>query len=1306
MHHQFISPSLSLCTKMAEIVAALLPIVAELVVGEAQRLASGVASVKSELRNLESQLKAIQPILEDAHNKQFTSRSIKAWIARVSHTIYDAEDIIDLYTAKTRDLDAQTRQGKVRKQLSSLSFMCRNILFMRKTASEIKEVTERLNSLYKEKDNYGLVPLTTGLAPPLDQTKLLCSNRLTTSNITEQNIFGREKDEELVVEWLKKRPDNKAKEANHVVAIVGMGGLGKTTLAKWVYKNSSIRAHFEKFIWICASERPRLQQLFEQILEQLKNKREKNITGLEALNLEIMKHLKGKKFLLVIDDAWDYDWWTELNGLLQQGALGSRVLITTRKEEVKVKIDDVYVHPMKCLSDDESWCLFVNKVLRRDETEEELDRVKDVGRHVVKNCKGLPLALSVVGSLLKQKERKISDWEKVKNSPFWKWDGIVDNDENKEILSTIALSYMNLPFSLKRCLTYCSMYPKDYPMYKEDLAWLWVAEGFITEKEALPEETEICTAHTYLDMLVGCSLVQFNRDLKLYKLHDIVHDFASSMRLNENANPSNLSLTARTSPSQARSLCITNSHESLVDGTQINQHTKLRTLVLRGDLCRTYPLASILLNLKWLRVLDLSDNFHLQVLPETLGDLVLLKYLNLRFTGITTLPESISRLRSLEMLNLSGTRIEMLPKGTSKLRALRHLPLGDEYSFPICMPENIGKLTVLQTLNNFVVGSDTSKSNGCSIKELNHMNNLEGLLCIHHIERVHNRVEAKDAGLHKKAKLHELRLHCGPTSLHQSNSSFTERIEGIFEELHPPKGLKTLEVSYYAGTWFPSWISSLSCLQRVSIKNCNFLKELPMLTCLPKLETLVISNMKSLEVWPQAEPMPQLNSLEVYDCPKLRVLPAGFPKLESLQIHRMGSLEEWTQIETMPFLRSVEIVYCPKLRSLLGGLRLTQLHELKLKDLPELDSMSLTSLDIIRELELHQLPKFDVQEHGFLHMLKTVTALKGLDLNGFPGLAMESQMAEEALENMMHLERLFLTDCPNLAAPVADLLQHHHLPRLQHVQICSRNSSDRIIYPSLVSLQLEIESKDGLSGFRNLGSRVDRLIIRLNDEVDSVPKWIQRLQNLYALEIHESPKLTHLPEWLGEFSQLQRLELVRLPELRSLPDGMRSLTQLQSLSIARVSGLTHLPEWLGELSQLRSLKLEDLPLLRSLPDKMQPLLYLRSLRINKCIGLRHLPEWLGRLTNLADLELRFLPGLRSLPEGLGRLCSLRLVRLEVMAELTSLPNGMRDLPQLQLQIEDCTELLQRNSDVIERRIAAWQGHPNCGKRNKKPKVNH
>ncbi|KAF3774553.1 putative disease resistance protein [Nymphaea thermarum] len=642
---------------MAEIVAALLPIVAELIVGEAQRLASAVASVKSELRNLESQLKAIQPILEDAHNKQFTSRSIKDWISRVSHNIYDAKDIIDLYSAKTRDLDAQTRQGKVRKQLSSLSFMCRNILFMRKTASEIKEVTERLNSLYEEKDNYGLVPLTTGLAPPLDQTKLLSSNRLTTSNITEQNIFGRERDEELVVEWLKKSPDDKAKETNYVVAIVGMGGLGKTTLAKRVYENSKEKGLFKQFIWICASERPRLQQLFEQILEQL-SKRGKSITGLEALNLEIMKHLKGKKFLLVIDDAWEYAWWTELNGLLQQGVLGSRVLITTRKkEQVELKIGDVYVHEMKCLSDDESWCLFVNKVLKGNETEEELDRVKDIGRDVVKNCKGLPLALSVAGSLLKREKRKISDWEKVKNSPFWKWEGIVDNDENKEILSTIALSYMNLPFPLKRCLTYCSMYPKDYPMYKEDLASLWVAEGFITEKEALPEETEICTAHTYLDMLVGCSLVQFNSDLKLYKLHDIVHDFASYMRLNENAN---LWLTARTSPSQARSLCITNSHESLVDGTQINQHTKLRTLVLRGDLCRTYPLASILLNLKWLRVLDLSDNFHLQVLPETLGDLVLLKYLNLRFTGITTKPESFSRLRSLEMLNLSVVYREFL----------------------------------------------------------------------------------------------------------------------------------------------------------------------------------------------------------------------------------------------------------------------------------------------------------------------------------------------------------------------------------------------------------------------------------------------------------------------------------------------------------------------------------------------------------------------------------------------------------------------------------------------------------------------
>lgn len=142
---------------------------------------------------------------------------------------------------------------------------------------------------------------------------------------------------------------------------------------------------------------------------------------------------------------------------------------------------------------------------------------------------------------------------------------------------------------------------------------------------------------------------------------------------------------------------------------------------------------------------------------------------------------------------------------------------------------------------------------------------------------------------------------------------------------------------------------------------------------------------------------------------------------------------------------------------------------------------------------------------------------------------------------------------------------------------------------SSIAFELEVDSVEmgmKLSGFGNIGNRVGHLCIRLSNEVDCLPSWIQRLDQLHNLEISDSPRPANLSEWLGKLTKLQKLQLYNLPQLRALPDGMEALSQLQELKLRDIPRLTHLPSWLGKLSMLRRLALENLSDLRSLSDEM------------------------------------------------------------------------------------------------------------------------
>ncbi|XP_049931576.1 putative disease resistance protein RGA1 [Nymphaea colorata] len=251
-----------------------------------------------------------------------------------------------------------------------------------------------------------------------------------------------------------------------IISIVGEGGIGKTTLAKMVF--SEVKQQFgECRWWVCISERPNRKDLLRKILKEVCKGSTAGldcITSLSDLCTQIQSELWKNRFFLVLDDVWEIDWWQgEAESTLMRGAMGSKILITSRNIDVSKGVKALYRHRLAILPEDESWNLFFNKALR---TENDLvsHNLQDIAKKIVKKCEWKVVADSVI-------------WE-------WKMPALSSSSQYGPILPGLVLSYHDLPPYLTSCFVYCSIFPKDHEIENEGLIMQWVAHGLIEEKEA------------------------------------------------------------------------------------------------------------------------------------------------------------------------------------------------------------------------------------------------------------------------------------------------------------------------------------------------------------------------------------------------------------------------------------------------------------------------------------------------------------------------------------------------------------------------------------------------------------------------------------------------------------------------------------------------------------------------------------------------------------------------------------------------------------------------------------------------------
>ncbi|KAK1271355.1 putative disease resistance RPP13-like protein 1 [Acorus gramineus] len=827
-----------------------------------------LCGVKDEFKKLKGKLNGIQYFLEDAEIKGFQDGAVRRWLDKLKDIVYDIEEIINDFSLridKSRTSNVHGSSSSFEKAKSFISQKMKVIYHLHKIGKRIQAINDRMGQIHKGRKQLTLI--TGSVLPP---TTTIFQRPETTSGIIESEIFGIDKDAKHLVQLLTNKDGG-----DRVFAVVGMGGIGKTTLAQKIYNNGRIQSHFQKRIWVCVSKYVHEIDVLKEIITQAGGQCGEDRSK-EALTSKMKSVLSGKRFLLVLDDLWSDQVWKDcLRVPLHDSTSDSMVLITTRNGEIATQMGAAYTHEMGVLSDDDAWSVLC-KVANQGGNARNIDQsMEEVGMKIVKKCKGLPLAIKVIGGVLM----------------------------GKGIAPELQLSYIDLPPYLKPCFLYCSLFPEDYEISQTELTRMWIAEGFVKEDGDSSMEDR---AEMYHQELVARSLLQvvYYDPLEMVcKMHDLVREMAISLTEGFHS-PQQDSEGASLKP---RRLSI-----STAEQFKELKEMPLRSLLFFGDIeiRISIDLSQIFVKLKYIRVLNLS-HISIDRLPDAIGKLAQLRYLDISHTRITELPDSLCNLEYLQTLLLQKCpKFTKLPTDFRRLQALRHLIIEN------VMPAGIRQLTHLQTLKTFKIhnnhhndgGEGPHDDDGCNINELGLLSQLRYLV-IEDLQNVRSGAEAKKAAMQDKTHLRNLRLVWNTWESPPDERAMM-RLEEVFEELCPPSSIQVLLVNGFPGRELPRRMTSLQNLIHLVMNHVHYLQQLPSLGLLPQLKQLYINFNDAIKI---------IGSEFMFGGGGRRGGGGAFPKLEVLEFTEMNGWEEWRdgmEQPILPRLTSLKLFECPKLRSL------------------------------------------------------------------------------------------------------------------------------------------------------------------------------------------------------------------------------------------------------------------------------------------------------------------------------------------------------------------------------------------------------
>ncbi|XP_062166254.1 putative disease resistance protein RGA1 [Alnus glutinosa] len=629
-----------------------------------------VCGVKSDLKRLKPTMSMIKEVLLDAEKKQASDERLRTWLGQLNDVLHDAEDVLD-------EIEYQALRKQVVASYGSTFMKVRHFLsssmahaFPFKLAHKMKGIRERLDKIATDKDKFNLTKQRE------DEHRM---REMTHSFVHPSTIIGRDKDKENIINLLMQ--PNGSKNVN-VISIVGLGGLGKTALAKWVYNDERVVGIFQLKMWVCVSEDFCVTRLIKEIFKSACGAIGITIDpnwSVDILQTKLRELLKDKKFLLVLDDVWNenHNKWIELKSLLSDGFKGSKIIVTTRSNFVASVMSTDSEYNLEGLSQDDSLSLFVECAFEEGEEKQHPNLLK-IGNEIVKKCKGVPLAVKTLGRLLYSKVDE-REWEKVRNNELWK----LEQTETDMILPALRLSYDQLSIHLKRCFAFCSLYPKDYDFSSFDLIQFWMAHGLI-RKTSIDKKLELeDVGESYINELVSrCffqDVVKVSPCLPFYtfKMHDLIHDLAISVAQGEYCSVVDLGNEGIADTVRHLSFSVKDLGQEVPKW--LDNLTKVRTVMFTTEPPPSLAEACIS-RFKSLRLLNLNCS-SFEVLSSSIGTLKHLRYLHLGYNKrIKELPNSICKLHNLQTLNLGGCdELERLPKDMRSMISLRFLEFSSDF---------------------------------------------------------------------------------------------------------------------------------------------------------------------------------------------------------------------------------------------------------------------------------------------------------------------------------------------------------------------------------------------------------------------------------------------------------------------------------------------------------------------------------------------------------------------------------------------------------------------------------------------------
>ncbi|KAK9933153.1 hypothetical protein M0R45_020358 [Rubus argutus] len=854
---------------------------------------------KSELKKLRHSLSIIQDFLRGAadHQTQDQGKAVEEWVRKLKAIAHDADDVLDEFNYELLKRKVELQHHMKKKVLNFLS-SSNPILFRLKMAHKIKNINASLVELRDEAAFVHLVKKELDAAP---QGGRLDRDQTDSFLEEDEKVIGRD---HVVSDIVNSLINSNNQQKLSVMAIVGMAGLGKTTLAKSVYNQPDIATHFHKKIWVCVSNSFEVDSILSQMLGSLKPEKAA-LTNRNALLESLQQELTGKRYVLILDDVWNDESrkWEDLKSSLSKlnSAPGSSIIITTRSATVASITETLPRRELGKLSNDECWSILKQRALISEADDPDQQRI---GRVIAQKCGGVPLVAKVLGGMMRTKN-STEEWLSIQRSEIWELP-----EGNERVMSVLKLSFHNLKSSLlKQCFAYCSMFQEDFKIETDKLIQLWMAQGLLHPSSGHQMED---IGNECFNILCQNSLFQdatMDEDgiITECKMHDLVHDLAKEVSRWESLTyiqGFNHEMEDHETP-EIR-------HVSRVPTSTLETMSKLNIVGLRSLFLNDQIPNTIFPKLRALRVLDL-EWAGIHELPNSIGKLKHLRFLDVSHTNIKELPESIGKLYNLQTLRLQHTyNLKKIPQEMQNLINLRHLYFDRKVEVPAGI---LGRLTNLRTLSYpyFTVG----KEMGRGIGELGGLKELKGQLIIRNLEHVRDGEEAKNALLVQKRNLYKLAFEWSQWTDSEPTTSNSEK---VLDGLQPHPNLQRLQIKGFMGAKLPSWVMSLENLKELRLVWCSNCEGVPTLGHLPNLRHLEIRGMGKLK---------HLGT-EFYGCnddagvgtSKQKRIMSLFPALKTLSISECWKLIEWMKVPMMsnggkifPCLEELSLRQCPELRN-------------------------------------------------------------------------------------------------------------------------------------------------------------------------------------------------------------------------------------------------------------------------------------------------------------------------------------------------------------------------------------------------------